>query len=238
MAMFWTKTRDYDRIIAADDPLTSDPLQDLAAITGYRPEEEDDSFAIDLERELMGAVDAPNGQRSLASELEAAFGASGRDEPLPQPVNDDDFMASFADEIGAGLDDAGRIAPETGFVEAEPALQAAQPHFDEMDFSPDAEIDLDFGDLDFSAEPVAEAAAQPDFGSAQPDFEAELLAFATGAGEPAPVMESHSIPAASADSPPFFDVVPEAAEPVAEMQEIAFDEADFADEAVKRRGVG
>ena len=210
---------------------TSDPLQDLAAITGYRPEGEDDSFAIDLERELMGAVDAPNGQRSLASELEAAFGASGRDEPLPQPVNDDDFMASFADEIGAGLDDAGRIAPETGFVEAEPALQAAQPHFEEMDFSPDAEIDLDFGDLDFSAEPVAEAAAQTDFGSAQPDFEAELLAFATGAGEPAPVMESHSIPAASADSPPFFDVVPEAAEPVAEMQEIAFDEADFADEA-------
>lgn len=216
---------------------TSDPLQDLAAITGYQPEGEDDSFAIDLERELMGAVDAPNGQRSLASELEAAFGAPVHDEPLPQPVNDDDFMASFADDISAGLVAGEALPAETGFAEAERVLQPKEAQYSETDFdapefSADAEIDLDFGDLDFSVEPVAEAAAQPDFASAQPDFEAELLAFATGAVAAARTAETRGVPAASAESPPFFDTFPDAAEPAAEMRDAAFDAPDFLDEAV------
>lgn len=141
---------------------TDDPLADLAAITGYRDTDVDD-LALDFERELAGAFadDLPLTDEAafdLDAELAAALDA---EDAAFEAVNDD--AAARWDEPAAPV-----------FVEPAERLRVATGAAFEADAT-EAEIDLDFGYLDFGL-PDAEVAVA---GAEAPvsAFEDELAAF-------------------------------------------------------------
>lgn len=186
---------------------SDDPLADLAAITGYRGEDTArsvDDFAIDLERELMGAFggeeEAENlVDQALDADLEAGFdelfqeGAIeaeddfGLAEPLAaDPANSNEIAATppvwsgaeHFDDYDEGLEEPAPVEAFAG--NAAPELPPEDPGI-EASLS-DAFVDMDFGDFDAADfAPATEAAPAYDEQPARAvvadenDFEAQLL---------------------------------------------------------------
>jgi hypothetical protein len=162
------KTRDYDREIAADDP-----LMELSRIMGFdKPyvasEREpadpqiaiEDSFSMDLEREL--ALDEIPGESTaqLDSEFNAAF-----EEELSEAIQFGEdapsVVPSLEDELSALLDEEPLVAPAPAYVAPEPASA----------FNVSAPVEPDNSwleeDLELTEAPVAPPAYVPAYESAR-----------------------------------------------------------------------
>ena len=167
----------------------NDPFAELSRIMGGAPRTpqaqpvEDEAFDLDLEREMLGDFDEPAPQR-LHDGSASYIAPSMPVQPAPVQHSyargDDDFAAAFEAELGLGeapvpADEA--FEPQRGY-----AVDVAHAPLQTEAL---ADVDMDFGDLDFDV-------AAEQLRVAEPSLEDELTAMLTGA---APAAHAHAVQA-------------------------------------------